>query len=329
AVVLLFVVVCLCSTTSALRLAPHSSGSYMEGTRGCGSFHRQSMKTTMGENTSLSFSKPTATRGGFLEGVSSLVAASLVIDAGNPSVADAFCGNPYPSWAYYVGFNEVMVPFKFEGYSGEVAARTVGDNKAAKSAKHSPLVVIPGGPGLPHDYLETLEGASKEDRVVVDFDPIGTGLSSAIAEDARKNMPNLFSTRCLSAQVDAVLSHLKMASYHLLGHGSGAAVALERARAVGRSPPRLPGPELETVLSLTLASPLLVGMEVPPDLLRDLQGVYTKGGAGKVPLCLETAVTHASTEIFAGITTELKSGRGAGGKGGGAVGCPTFITYGG
>lgn len=68
-------------------------------------------------------------------------------------------------------------------------------------ANHNPLVVIPGGPGLSHNYLETLEGASKDDRVVVLFDPIGTGNSTALPENAGEASPSFFGTRCLVAQV--------------------------------------------------------------------------------------------------------------------------------
>lgn len=69
-------------------------------------------------------------------------------------------------------------------------------------AQHNPVVIIPGGPGLPHDYLETLEGAAMEDRVVVLFDPVGTGNSSALPSvDAAADSPNLLGTSSLVAQV--------------------------------------------------------------------------------------------------------------------------------
>lgn len=68
-------------------------------------------------------------------------------------------------------------------------------------AKHNPLVLIPGGPGLPHDYLETLEGAAKDDRVVVTFDPIGTGNSSALPAEATSA---LLGTTSLVAQVNTI-----------------------------------------------------------------------------------------------------------------------------
>lgn len=84
--------------------------------------------------------------------------------------------------------------------AGSAARRRAAFTSTPK-AKHNPLVVIPGGPGLPHDYLETLEGASKDDRVVVLFDPIGTGNSTALPANVRSTAPDLLGTRCLVAQV--------------------------------------------------------------------------------------------------------------------------------
>lgn len=246
---------------------------------------------------------------------------------GTPSEVHAFCGEPYPYWAYYIGFDEFMIPFKRGDFEGELSARTVGDARKAKSvsesasrreydtyfqkcltcasyvnrwqdhaapvhlrhlsaggcipspavsfgllayrlylrhvrlasgnqmdssscqaatfrlsnqesgnavdlpakiegssnlfwlrkcpwvlsakrhpailywlqAKHNPLVVIPGGPGLPYEYLETLEGLCKEDRMVVEFDPIGTGSSSPLPEGAAS--ADLVSTQAVMAQV--------------------------------------------------------------------------------------------------------------------------------
>lgn len=62
-------------------------------------------------------------------------------------------------------------------------------------------MIIPGGPGLPHDYLETLEGAAKDDRVVLLFDPIGTGNSTALPADVVAKARSLLGTASLVAQV--------------------------------------------------------------------------------------------------------------------------------
>lgn len=64
-------------------------------------------------------------------------AAFALVGAGQPKAAEAFCGEMYPRWAYYVDFDEVFVPFSFEGYSGKLFARTVGNKKEQQKVKTS------------------------------------------------------------------------------------------------------------------------------------------------------------------------------------------------
>ena len=60
---------------------------------------------------------------------------SLAVLTARPQQAGAFCGEPYPYWAYYTDFDEVFVPFQFEGYSGKVFTRTVGNTKEQKKVR--------------------------------------------------------------------------------------------------------------------------------------------------------------------------------------------------
>lgn len=72
-------------------------------------------------------------RGEFLNRVAAgTFAAGCTAAVGRPEEAGAFCGEPYPYWAYFMDFDEVFVPFKFEGYSGKLFARTVGNGKEQK-----------------------------------------------------------------------------------------------------------------------------------------------------------------------------------------------------
>lgn len=66
-------------------------------------------------------------RAEFLERVAAGTFAAAAAAVGvRPEEAGAFCGEPYPYWAYFMDFDEVFVPFKFEGYTGSLFARTVG-----------------------------------------------------------------------------------------------------------------------------------------------------------------------------------------------------------
>ena len=77
----------------------------------------------------------------------------------NPSKASAFCGERYPEWAYSLSFNEGLISYEEGG--AQLFVRLVGDEKKELSSKVSPVLLIPGGPGLSHNYLETMEAIAK------------------------------------------------------------------------------------------------------------------------------------------------------------------------
>ncbi|MGW2017896.1 proline iminopeptidase-family hydrolase [Streptomyces sp. NPDC001927] len=84
-----------------------------------------------------------------------------------------------------------------------------------------PLLVVHGGPGLPHDYLEDLAALAADDgRAVVFYDQLGCGKSDQ-PED-----PALWTLETFVAEIDAVRQGLGLDRLHLLGHSWGAQVAL-------------------------------------------------------------------------------------------------------
>lgn len=79
-------------------------------------------------------------REGFLKRVAAwtFAAAGLstaAVVVGRPEEASAFCGEPYPYWAYFMDFDELLIPFQFEGFSGKLFARTVGNGKEQKKVR--------------------------------------------------------------------------------------------------------------------------------------------------------------------------------------------------
>src|SRR5689334_14974423 len=76
-----------------------------------------------------------------------------------------------------------------EGYvnvnGGRVWYRMVGgDNRFART----PLLVVHGGPGIPHDYLTPLE-ALADVRPVIFYDQLGCGRSDHPTDDSLWNVP--------------------------------------------------------------------------------------------------------------------------------------------
>ncbi|MCI4351350.1 MAG: alpha/beta fold hydrolase [Thermoplasmata archaeon] len=101
------------------------------------------------------------------------------------------------------------------------------------------LLVVPGGPGLGHDYMHPLADLAPLGYRVVLYDPLGCGRSD------RPRSSSARSFRHAVNELDALRRALRLpAPVHLLGHSYGGRVVLEAAV---RSPDRFAG--------IVLASP--------------------------------------------------------------------------
>jgi proline iminopeptidase len=102
-----------------------------------------------------------------------------------------------------------------------------------------PLLVVHGGPGFTHDYLEVLERLADR-RDVIFFDQLGSGRSDRPADEG------LWRLQRFVDEVDAVRTGLGVDRMHLLGQSWGGCLATTYALTV-------PDP----ITSLVLASPLI------------------------------------------------------------------------
>ena len=96
---------------------------------------------------------------------------------------------------------------------GRVWYRRVGEGDI-------PLLVLHGGPGAGHDYLETLEGLAS-DREVVFYDQLGCGRSD------KPDDTSLWRIERFVAEVDTVRKALGLETIHLLGQSWGGWLAIE------------------------------------------------------------------------------------------------------
>jgi proline-specific peptidase len=83
-----------------------------------------------------------------------------------------------------------------------------------------PLLMLHGGPGAGHDYLETLEGLAIE-RPVIFYDQLGCGKSDQPADES------LWRIERFVAEVDIVRRALGLEQIHLLGQSWGGWLAIE------------------------------------------------------------------------------------------------------
>ena len=85
-----------------------------------------------------------------------------------------------------------------------------------------PLLVVHGGPGLPHSYLRSLERLADE-REVVFWDQLGCGNSE------RPSDPGLWTMERSVAEMDAVVKGLGLNHFHIFGNSWGGMLAQQYA----------------------------------------------------------------------------------------------------
>ncbi|WP_049623609.1 proline iminopeptidase-family hydrolase [Frateuria defendens] len=120
----------------------------------------------------------------------------------------------------------ITVPARREGYAPYLGHRTwyrvVGD----LDAERPPLVVLHGGPGCTHDYLDAFADLAQGGRAVIHYDQLGNGRSTHLRE-----APSGFWTVPLFLdELDNLVRHLGIAArYDVLGQSWGGMLAAEHA----------------------------------------------------------------------------------------------------
>jgi len=105
-----------------------------------------------------------------------------------------------------------------DGHS--VWCRVVGGGPDDPGRDETPLLVLHGGPGCGHDYLEPLSALAAH-RPVVFYDQLGCGRSD------RPDDPGRWVIGRFVAEIDRVRAALGLGRVHLLGHSWGGWLAIE------------------------------------------------------------------------------------------------------
>ena len=100
--------------------------------------------------------------------------------------------------------------------------RVTGDLGAAKA----PLLVLHGGPGCTHDYVDSFKGLAARGRAVVHYDQLGNGRSTHL----RDKGADFWTPRLFLDELENLLRHLNIAErYHVLGQSWGGMLGAEHA----------------------------------------------------------------------------------------------------
>jgi L-proline amide hydrolase len=111
---------------------------------------------------------------------------------------------------------EGRIPFR----GHQVWYRIVGDRE---EPGRQPVLLLHGGPGATHDYLESLEALAETGRRAIFYDQLGCGRSD-LPDD-----PSLFTVELFVDEVDAVRGELGLDRIHLFGSSWGGMLAMEYA----------------------------------------------------------------------------------------------------
>ncbi len=128
---------------------------------------------------------------------------------------------------------------------GRVRVRIAGDGPGI------PLIVLHGGPGSTHIYLENLAALGAE-RPVIFYDQLGSGASDRPADRS------LWRVERFVRELQAVVEDLGFPRLHVLGHSWGTMLALDWFLAAGR----------ERAASLSFISPCLSARRIREDTER-------------------------------------------------------------
>ena len=108
----------------------------------------------------------------------------------------------------------------FQGF--ETWFRVTGDIASSLA----PVVVVHGGPGCTHDYVDSFKDLAHAGRAVVHYDQLGNGRSTHL----RDRGVDFWTVDLFLAELDNLLSHLGIAGrYHLVGQSWGGMLGAEYA----------------------------------------------------------------------------------------------------
>jgi proline-specific peptidase len=126
-----------------------------------------------------------------------------------------------------------------------------------------PLVVLHGGPGAGHDYLEALEGLG-HGRPVIFYDQLGCGRSDQPNEPLRWNIDRFV------AEVDMIRQALALDEIHLLGQSWGGWLAIEYMLAQPRGVKSLILASTSASVPQFVAEAERLKKELPPEVYETL-----------------------------------------------------------
>ncbi|KAB7763759.1 proline iminopeptidase-family hydrolase [Xanthomonas maliensis] len=150
-----------------------------------------------------------------------------------------------------------------------------------------PLIVLHGGPGCTHDYVHSFVDLAAAGRAVIHYDQLGNGRSSHLPDVD----PGFWTVGLFLDELQALIAHLSLRQYAVLGQSWGGMLAAEHAV---RRPPGLSALVIANSpasMGLWRAAALRLRAQLPEEVQRTLERHEVAG-------TLDTPDYRAATEVF-------------------------------
>lgn len=115
-----------------------------------------------------------------------------------------------------------LIPFKYNGEVFRTWYTYYG--KPTIPLLSRPIIVLHGGPGFTHDYMDPLKDLS-QNRPVIFYDQIGNGRSTHLPEKPT----SFWSIDLFVAELENVVKFFSLVRYDIVGHSWGGMLATEYA----------------------------------------------------------------------------------------------------
>lgn len=139
-----------------------------------------------------------------------------------------------------------------------------------------PLIVLHGGPGATHQYLEPLRALAEFGRRVIFYDQIGCGRSG------RPQDPAFYSVQTFCDELDAVRAHLRLERVHVLGQSWGGMLAMEYALRKPAGLESIVVADSPSSMTLWVSEANRLRAELPPEIEATLR-LHEAAGTTKDP----------------------------------------------
>ncbi|KAE8446639.1 hypothetical protein EG329_011832 [Mollisiaceae sp. DMI_Dod_QoI] len=92
-----------------------------------------------------------------------------------------------------------------------------------------PLIVLHGGPGVPHNYLLPIRFLAQHSIPIIFYDQLGCGLSTHLPHLTGPSGEKFWTPQLFLSELTNLTTHLKLTSYNLLGNSWGGMLAAMHA----------------------------------------------------------------------------------------------------